>query len=117
MKKIVLAALVPPVAVCRFGCANACAFPIAAFWVGGIALLGYHFTQAPHLNSLLDTGSLVAGITLLAIAMAWAQLVIAQVRRDGCVDHERDPICRVIPSADEENPLDEAKRARELSRQ
>ncbi|MGF1644496.1 MAG: hypothetical protein ACFCUJ_12680 [Thiotrichales bacterium] len=117
MKKVLWATFVPPVAVCRFGCANACAFPVAAFWVGGIALLGFHFTQKPHLNSLIETGSLVAGLTMLAISMVWAQLVIAQVRRDGCGDRERNIICSAIPSADEVNPLDEVKRAKELSRQ
>ncbi len=115
MKRHLWAAVVPPLAVCRYGCARCCAIPIGGFWIGGIALLAYHFIHAPHINPLLGTGSLVAGVALVAVAMTWAQLTIAQVRRFGCKESEPSPtLCRVLPSADETDPLEEVRRAREV---
>ncbi|MGV6859261.1 MAG: hypothetical protein ACWA5X_09820 [bacterium] len=107
--------LVPPMAVCRYGCAGCCAAPIATVWIAGIVLLGFHFFGSPHLNELVEIGSLFFGIAAIATSIMWARLTLAQVDRDGCKEtNKRSSLCKIIPPSYDNDPLEDVERMKHL---
>ncbi len=107
--------LVPPMAVCRYGCAGCCAAPIATVWIAGLVLLGFHFFGGPHQNELVDIGSLFFGIAAIGTSIMWARLTLAQVDRDGCSDSKKkSPLCQIIPHAYDNDPLEDVERMKRL---
>lgn len=117
MPKNLLLILFPPLAVCRYGCANCCVLPITGFWVGGLLLLYYFISHAQQShNELLSYGSLAGGIGLLSLAAIWGQNTIARNKKGRC-DHRKPRskrLCQVIPRANENDPLDEIEKAKKL---
>lgn len=114
VKRSILALLVPPVAVCRYGCAGCCAAPIGVFWLAGIISIIYAFFGGPAQLQGVSMGTLTLGAVLWGIAAIWAENVIKGVEQD-----ENDPkcdsrassVCRIVkPRLDESDPLDEVKK-------
>ena len=121
MLKTLLIILFPPYAVCRYGCINSCALPIAGLWLGGIFLLGYHVIEGRlFANELIRTGSLAAGLGLIGLSIAWTQTTISRVTQGNHTGGGRGLLCRVIPSDggsspdEDDDPLAEVERARKL---
>jgi len=112
MKRIVLALLVPPFAVCRYGCAGCCAAPIGVFWLTGIVSLIYGYLGGPlHLDTV-SWYTVGLGAALWAIAAVWAAITLLTVDDDKC-QKKSSPICsKIIPRHDESDPFDEIRKAR-----
>ena len=53
MQRTTLSILIPPLAVCRYGCAGCCAAPIGVFWLAGITSIVYGYLGGP---AGLETG-------------------------------------------------------------
>ena len=116
MQKSITSLLIPPMAVCRYGCAGCCAAPIAVVWVAGITLLAYHFFGGPHANNLISVGSLLMGIGAIATSIVWAKMTLSQVDRDGCTDSKgtRGPLCQIIPHVYDNDPLADVEKFKQL---
>ncbi len=111
----ILLLFVPPLAVCRFGCAGCCAAPIGVFWLAGIVSFIYGFFGGPTGTSGISYGTLLFGALLWGIAVVWAQTVIRSAERhpDKC-DSEASRLCRRL-AEDEHDPLEEVRKMREGS--
>ncbi len=113
MKRFLYASLVPPFAVCRYGCAGCCAAPIAVVWLAGVISLIYGFMGGPAELSGISWGTLGLGITLWIIAAIWAATVIRGVQLDEsdpkCQD-KRSTVCRMVkPDDDDHDPMSDIK--------
>ena len=82
MRRSILALAVPPLAVCRYGCAGCCAAPISVFWVAGIISIIYAFFGGPTGAAGISLGTLALGVILWSIATIWAENVIKGVTED-----------------------------------
>lgn len=119
MHRHILGVAVPPIAICRYGCAGCCALPITIFWIGGVAALIYFFFFAQPEHNWLYTGSLLLGIGMIVLSIVWTEMTITRVIRDGCDKPSRSDkqLCGGTLSSDIEDeidPLEEAHRARNL---
>ena len=121
MLKTLLTILFPPYAVCRYGCISACALPIASFWIGGLFLLGYYVTEGHQIaNDVIRLGSLLVGLSLIGLAIVWAQSTIARVTQRNCRGEQRGILCQAVSPArktspnEDDDPLAEVERARDL---
>ncbi len=106
--------LVPPLAVCRFGCAGCCAAPIAVFWGAGIVSFVYGFFGGPVGVAGISYGTLSFGAVLWGIAVIWADTVIRNAERqpDRCRD-QTSTLCRTLGNDEETDPLETARKIRE----
>jgi hypothetical protein len=110
MKRTVLAILVPPFAVCRYGCAGCCAAPIGVFWITGIISLIYGYRGGP-VGDEANMYTMGLGILLWLISIVWALVTIHTVDEDKC-QRKSSPICsKIMPRPDESDPMDEVKKA------
>lgn len=114
MKRYLLALVVPPLAVCRYGCAGCCAAPIGVFWITGIVSLIYGLRGGPLGLEGVSWGTIGLGALLWAIAVVWAILTVKAVDDDKCKRRSSNLCSKVLPRNDESDPLDEARRAREV---
>ena len=113
MKRFVLASIVPPLAVCRYGCAGCCAAPIAVVWLAGIIAIIYGFMGGPADLEGISWGTLGLGAVMWVLAAIWAATVIRGVEDDKadpkCTGN-RSTICRMAsPHDDEHDPLSDIK--------
>ncbi len=111
MKKYLIAAVTPPLAVCRYGCAGCCAAPIGVFWLTGLFSLVYGLMGGPLNAEGVSWGTVGLGATLWLIAIGWAYLTLSRVDQESCDSQRKNPICRIIPSLNESDPMDEIKKA------
>ena len=95
MRRHLLTLLVPPLAVCRFGCPGCCAAPIAVFWLAGITALVYAFFGGPAGAPGLSLGTLALGAALWLIAAAWALLTV-RTTEEGCEERPPAALCRAL---------------------
>lgn len=114
MSRTGLSILIPPLAVCRYGCAGCCAAPIAVFWLAGITGIVYGFLGGPAALETTSWTTVLLGIALWCIATVWARTAIRGVDADlsdpRC-EQKRSPLCRIVkPGDDDKNPLDEIKK-------
>ncbi|UCE89900.1 MAG: hypothetical protein JSW10_03485 [Pseudomonadota bacterium] len=114
MNRFVLASLIPPLAVCRYGCAGCCAAPIAVFWITGIVSLVYGYFGGPSGVDQVSWGTMGLGVVLWAIAAVWANMTIRTVADDlgdpKC-ENRASTICRIVPPhLDDSDPMDELKK-------
>lgn len=114
MKRSIQALFVPPVAVCRYGCAGCCAAPISVFWITGMVSIIYAFFGGPTGTEGLSLGTLTLGATLWGIAAIWAENVIRGVEADessaNC-KNKTSSVCRIVkPKLDESDPMEEVKK-------
>ncbi len=114
MYQTLLSIFVPPLAICRYGSAACCIYPISGIWLGGLALFAYHFLNPHHYNVLTEQGSLYGGIALVAIAVVWTRLTLKRVESEGMrADASGNRICaRLVPNPQEPDPLEEVSRLR-----
>ena len=116
MHRYIIGIVAPPLAICRYGCASCCAFPITVYWLGGLAALAYHFFKAPIENSWLYNGSLILGLVMISLSVIWTELTIKRVIRDGCDEpaEQKRTVCDVLPGGQESDPFEEVRKAKEL---
>ena len=119
MHRHILGVAIPPIAICRYGCAGCCALPITIFWVGGVAALIYFFFYAQPEHSWLYNGSLLLGLGMIALSIVWTEMTITRVIRTGCNKPKstKKSFCGGLAGGIEEeeiDPLEEVRRAREL---
>lgn len=75
MSRNLLALLAPPVAVCRFGCAECMAAPVAVCWLAGIIALGAGALITPLGGGEGVSWKIVAvGLALWATGSLWSLL-------------------------------------------
>ena len=114
MKRSILALTVPPLAVCRYGCAGCCAAPIGVFWLAGIISIIYAFFGGPLGTEGFSLGTLALGVMLWAIATIWAENVIKGVTADATdknCETKASSVCRLVqPTLDDTDPMDEVKK-------
>ncbi len=114
MKRSILALAVPPLAVCRYGCAGCCAAPIGVFWLAGIISIIYAFFGGPTGVEGISLGTLALGLVLWAIATIWAENVIKGVsadEKDKKCEAKESTVCRLVqPKLDDSDPMEEVKK-------
>jgi len=107
MNRILLSLAVPPISVCRYGCAGCCAAPIGVFWIAGIASLVYGYFGGPLGLDGISWSTIGLGALLWTIASVWAMITVLNVNNDQC-EKKSDSICNKIDSRlDESDPMDE----------
>jgi hypothetical protein len=114
VKRSILALAVPPVAVCRYGCAGCCAAPIGVFWLAGIISIIYAFFGGPAGETGISLGTLALGLVLWVIATIWAENVIkgvAEDEKDTQCETKVSNVCRLVrPGIDDSDPMEEVKK-------
>ena len=111
MNRYILSIIVPPVAVCRYGCAGCCAAPIAVFWIAGLASLVYGYLGGPLELTGISWYTVSLGGILWAIASIWALITVHNVNSDLC-QSKSNPLCgKISAKLDETDPLDEIRKA------
>lgn len=110
-----MAALTPPLAVCRYGCAGCCAAPIGVFWITGIIGMIYGFMGGPANLEQISWTTVLLGLGLWVISAVWAENTIKGVEADqqdpNCKNKKANSFCRIVkPRLDESDPLDEVKK-------
>ena len=110
IKRVLLAFLVPPFAVCRFGCARCCAAPIAVFWISGIGAIIYGLLGGPASLATISWTTVLLGFGLWGLAAIWALTVIKTIDDPKC-KQKRPSLCSAFSSsANDSNPLDDVKK-------
>ncbi len=111
MQKLILSLLAPPYGACRYGCAGACAAPIALFWLTGLVAIVYGAVwggpagwTGPH--------TVMLGIGLWAAAAVWAWLTIRGADADRCASRDSTLCSTILPDESEPDPLEEVRKAR-----
>ena len=114
MKRSVLGVVIPPLAVCRYGCAGCCAAPIGVFWLAGIISIVYAFFGGPTGSDGISLGTLALGVILWVIAIIWAENVIKGVtedENDKKCETKASTVCRLVrPKLDDSDPMEEVKK-------
>ncbi|MEJ2360291.1 MAG: hypothetical protein P8Z75_02505 [Gammaproteobacteria bacterium] len=110
MQRTTLSILIPPLAVCRYGCAGCCAAPIGVFWLAGIVSIIYGYLGGPAGLETISWTTVALGLGLWIIASVWAMMAIRGVKDDEC-QRKRSTVCRMVsPAADERDPLEDIKK-------
>jgi len=111
MKKYLVAALMPPIGACRFGCGTNCAPPISVFWLFGVISVIYGLLGGPVEGDGIHWTTVGLGLAMWAIASVWTLLTLQGVDQDRChgIMSPRDH--QVPPSLDESDPMDEVHKA------
>lgn len=109
MKPTVTTVLMPPVAVLRYGHANATAAPIAVFWIFGLLGVCYGMLGGIFAQDGISWIEIVLGLVLWAASSIAAKLVIQAVEHD--MEHREDSTLdhTVEPSLEEPDPLEETR--------
>lgn len=114
MPRTLLAILVPPLAVCRYGCASCCAAPIGVFWFAGLFSIVYGYFGGPAGLETISWMTILLGFVLWAIAALWAYTTIQGVENDQAdpeCQSKRSNFCSMVSPDDQSgNPLDEVKK-------
>jgi len=106
MQRYFLSLFIPPLAVCRYGCAGCCAAPITVFWIAGIASFIYGFLGGPLGLDTVSWNTIGLGILLWSIAVVWAMITVHNVKQDVCTK-KSSIICGEMDSRlDESDPMD-----------
>ena len=98
MKRTVLALIVPPAAVARYGCVSCTAAPIGVFWLSSLSSIAYGLANAL-------SGPVATGILLWLISAVWARLVIQGVESDLLRREDSTQAQLAIPRLDESDPF------------
>jgi len=114
MSRTLLAIIIPPLAVCRYGCAGCCAAPIGVFWIAGITGIIYGFFGGPAGLDHISWPTMLLGTGLWVIAILWALTVLRGIEDDQAdpkCQNKRSNICRIVTPEDQSaDPLDEIKK-------
>jgi hypothetical protein len=111
MKKYLVAALMPPIGACRYGCGTNCAPPISVFWLFGVISVIYGLLGGPTEGTAVNWPTVGLGVAMWAIAAVWTLLTLQGIDQDRChgVWSPRDH--QVPPRLDESDPMDEVHKA------
>ena len=114
MNRNLLSIFVPPLAVCRYGCAGCCAAPIAVFWLAGIVGIVYGYLGGPAELAGISWFTVALGVTLWGIATIWTMTTIGSINSDNSdprCEKKASTVCRIVkPSANESDPFDEVQK-------
>lgn len=113
MKRTLLTLLVPPVAVCRYGCAGCCAAPIGVMWIAAIVSIIYGFAGGPAGKDMISWATVGLGILLWVIAVVWAITVVRGVDEDKAdpkCQKKRSTVCNIVKSDDDNDPVSDIKK-------
>ena len=104
----IIALLVPPAAVARYGHTTYTAAPIGVFWLASLVSLIDGLLDG-KLGGVEGTQWVLVGLGIImwAIAVVWTKLVIQGVDEDLSPDREGSLNRRVVPRADEADPFKE----------
>lgn len=102
MRKAVLTIVAPPVAICRFSCAECCAAPIGVFWLTGIIGIIYGFLGGPTNLASPDWSFIGLGLALWGIAAAWTAIAVRGYDEGKC-SSAGSTLCSTIKSSCNEN--------------
>jgi len=111
MNRYVLSLLLPPIAVCRYGCAGCCAAPITVFWLAGLASLAYGYLGGPLELNGTSWYTVGLGALLWSIAALWAMITVHNVNSDLCQTKAKNLCGKIAPQLDESDPMDEIRKA------
>lgn len=112
MKRQLLTFFVPPIAVCRYGCAGCCAAPIGVMWFAGIVSIIYGFAGGPAASETVSWTTVGLGVLLWIIAVTWAFMVVRGVsddKTDPKCSQKRSTICSIVKSDDDSDPMSDIK--------
>jgi peptidoglycan/LPS O-acetylase OafA/YrhL len=109
MTRTSLAFALPPLAVRRYGCAGACAGPIAVVWITSLVSIVFGFlggpTESPGPNWLV----VGLGVLLWLVSGLWARLVLVSVEEDEKALPDSSRSRRVDPRLDESDPFNQLR--------
>jgi len=112
MKRAGLTLVTPPLAACKFGCAGCCAAPIGVFWITGIVSIVYGIVGGPANLMGPSWNTIALGLALWGIAAVWSAITIRSADDEKC-NRRKNRLCdKILPAADESDPLDEVRKAR-----
>jgi len=114
MQRKILALIMPPIAVCRYGCASCCVAPIFVFWLASIGSVIYAFFGGPSGLEGFSWGTFALGIILWSISVTWAETVIKGVSDDlenpNC-SGKSSTLCSIVSSGNSDaDPMDEVNK-------
>jgi hypothetical protein len=72
MNRVLLSLIVPPVAVCKYGCGDCYAAPVGVFWLSGLCAVGYGMLGGRAGTSHAGLSSILLGLALWSVAAAAA---------------------------------------------
>jgi len=108
MQRLLLTYLVPPLAVCRYGCAGCCAAPIGVMWIASIVGIIYGFAGGPAQVDGISWATVGLGIVLWVIAVIWAITVVRGVSDDladpKCAS-KKSTVCSIVKGDDDSDPM------------
>lgn len=111
MKKYLTAALLPPVAACRYGCGTNCAAPITVFWLFGLVSVVFGFFGGPTGVAGVSWTTIGLGLGMWAIATTWTLLTLQGVEADRCHGSWSPRDHKATVDEAEADPFDEVKKA------
>lgn len=112
MKRTSLSVLVPPLAVCHYGCAGCCAAPIGVMWITGIISVVYGLFGGPAGMDEISWTTVSLGAVLWVIAAIWARTVIRGVdadKSDPKCKTNTSTVCRIVKDDDDSDPMSDIK--------
>lgn len=112
MKKTIIALLIPPVAIARYGIsATWTAAPIAVFWMASLVGIAVGMGGGPLSQQGPAWPIVGLGVFMWAVAAMWAELVITGVEHD--LHHDPDSTLdhKIVPQPDEPDPFKELSKA------
>ncbi len=114
MNRYLLAMLLPPLAVCRYGCAGCCAVPIGVMWITGIISIAYGLSGGPAALEQISWVTVGLGFGLLALSSMWAATVIRGVIEDEanpkCEPGSKSTLCRMVTDDDDHDPMSDIEK-------
>ena len=113
MQRTTLSIIVPPFAVCRYGCAGCCAAPIGVMWIAGIIGIIYGYFGGPAQHNTVSWATVSLGIILWVIAAIWAWTVVRGVnddKSDPKCQSKKSTICRIAKDDDDSDPMSDIKK-------
>ncbi len=110
-KRTLISLLIPPLAVCWYGCSRCCAAPIGVFWLTGMGGIVYGLLGGPAGLPTISWTTVLLGIGLWGLAFIWAATVMQNTDDPKCTK-KPSPLCKVVGGNDHDdaNPLEDVKK-------
>lgn len=112
MRQVTLTIVAPPVAICRFSCAECCAAPIGVFWLTGIIGIIYGSLGGPTSLPGPDWSFIGLGLALWGIAVVWTTIAVRGYDEGKCSGTSSGVCSTITPSSNEGAPFDKVRKAR-----
>lgn len=107
MSSTLQAVFLPPLAICRHGCAAVCAAPIGLFYITALVAMVYSLFGGPAAVPGISWATLGLGVLLWVIAATWSLLVL---RGPGTANAEQASVCASMwPANEERHPLEKTR--------